>query len=136
MSTHRSIADDTTQQIDRADDSGRPPVVFIHALWLLPSSRERWAVVFDESRHARRVAAGITAATYADVAAFSTGFQHALWISAAILAAGGTLAFATIRRPLVVVESARMSSCAVDAPPRGPASVHVRAGAESRREAA
>jgi non-heme chloroperoxidase len=37
------------QQIDRANDSGRVPVVFIHGLWLLPSSWDRWAAVFDEA---------------------------------------------------------------------------------------
>jgi non-heme chloroperoxidase len=38
-----------TEQIDRANDSGRMPVVFIHGLWLLPSSWDRWAAVFDEA---------------------------------------------------------------------------------------
>ncbi len=38
-----------TQQIDQANDSGRVPVVFIHGLWLLPSSWDRWAAVFDEA---------------------------------------------------------------------------------------
>jgi non-heme chloroperoxidase len=31
------------QQIDQANASGRTPVVFIHGLWLLPSSWDRWA---------------------------------------------------------------------------------------------
>ena len=39
----------------RANASGRQPVVFIHGLWLLPSSWDRWAAVFD--------AAGYTALT-------------------------------------------------------------------------
>jgi non-heme chloroperoxidase len=38
-----------TQEIDRANDSGHVPVVFIHGLWLLPSSWDRWAAVFDEA---------------------------------------------------------------------------------------
>lgn len=38
-----------TQQIDQANDSGRTAVVFIHGLWLLPSSWDRWAAVFDEA---------------------------------------------------------------------------------------
>src|SRR5262249_4762207 len=29
--------------------SGRTPVVFVHGLWLLPSSWDRWAEVFDEA---------------------------------------------------------------------------------------
>jgi non-heme chloroperoxidase len=38
-----------TQEIDRANDSGHVPVVFIHGLWLLPSSWDRWAAVFEEA---------------------------------------------------------------------------------------
>jgi pimeloyl-ACP methyl ester carboxylesterase len=38
-----------TQQIDAANASGRTPVVFIHGLWLLPSSWDRWAQLFDEA---------------------------------------------------------------------------------------
>jgi non-heme chloroperoxidase len=30
------------QQIDQANASGLIPVVFIHGLWLLPSSWDRW----------------------------------------------------------------------------------------------
>jgi non-heme chloroperoxidase len=37
------------QQIEQANSSGRTPVVFIHGLWLLPSSWDRWAAVFDEA---------------------------------------------------------------------------------------
>ena len=36
-------------QIDRANASGLTPVVFIHGLWLLPSSWDRWATVFEEA---------------------------------------------------------------------------------------
>jgi non-heme chloroperoxidase len=39
----------TAEQIDEANASGRQPVVFIHGLWLLPSSWERWATVFEEA---------------------------------------------------------------------------------------
>ncbi|WP_306215768.1 alpha/beta hydrolase [Actinoplanes sp. RD1] len=38
----------TLSQIERANDSGRTPVVFIHGLWLLPSSWDRWAELFEE----------------------------------------------------------------------------------------
>jgi hypothetical protein len=31
------------EQVDRANASGRRPVVFVHGLWLLPSSWNRWA---------------------------------------------------------------------------------------------
>jgi non-heme chloroperoxidase len=37
------------EQIDRANASGRPPVVFIHGLWLLASSWDRWAALFEEA---------------------------------------------------------------------------------------
>src|SRR6266702_8110451 len=36
-------------QIQKANASGRTPVVFIHGLWLLPSSWNRWADVFDQA---------------------------------------------------------------------------------------
>ena len=34
-------------QIDKANASGRTPVVFVHGLWLLPSSWDRWAKLFE-----------------------------------------------------------------------------------------
>jgi non-heme chloroperoxidase len=37
------------EQVERANASGRTPVVFIHGLWLLPSSWDRWEAVFDEA---------------------------------------------------------------------------------------
>src|SRR3954467_6878062 len=40
------------QQVDRANASGKPPVVFIHGLWLLPSSWDRWAQLFEEAGYA------------------------------------------------------------------------------------
>jgi non-heme chloroperoxidase len=39
----------TADQIERANASDLPPVVFIHGLWLLPSSWDRWADVFEEA---------------------------------------------------------------------------------------
>src|SRR5207247_7903023 len=39
----------TTEQIDRANATDRTPVVFVHGLWLLPSSWDRWAALFDEA---------------------------------------------------------------------------------------
>ena len=35
------------KQVAAANASGRKPVVFVHGLWLLPSSWDRWAEVFD-----------------------------------------------------------------------------------------
>ena len=40
------------EQVDRANTTGRTPVVFIHGLWLLPSSWNRWAEVFDQAGYA------------------------------------------------------------------------------------
>src|SRR3954462_7127545 len=37
------------QQVDRANASGNPPVVFVHGLWLLPSSWDRWATLFENA---------------------------------------------------------------------------------------
>src|SRR4030081_3522492 len=36
----------------RANATGRTPVVFIHGLWLLPSSWDRWATVFEQAGYA------------------------------------------------------------------------------------
>jgi non-heme chloroperoxidase len=38
-----------SEQVDRANKSGRTPVVFIHGLWLLPSSWDRWATHFENA---------------------------------------------------------------------------------------
>jgi pimeloyl-ACP methyl ester carboxylesterase len=47
-----SIDEHTNDQIARANLSGRTPVVFIHGLWLLASSWDRWGVVFEEAGYA------------------------------------------------------------------------------------
>jgi len=39
-------------QVAEANASGRVPVVFIHGLWLLPSSWDRWAGLFGEAGYA------------------------------------------------------------------------------------
>jgi pimeloyl-ACP methyl ester carboxylesterase len=39
-------------QVARANASGREPVVFIHGLWLLPSSWDRWGALFEEAGYA------------------------------------------------------------------------------------
>jgi non-heme chloroperoxidase len=41
-----------SEQVAHANESGRVPVVFIHGLWLLPSSWDRWAAVFDQAGYA------------------------------------------------------------------------------------
>ncbi|MCP9619461.1 alpha/beta hydrolase [Nocardia otitidiscaviarum] len=40
------------QQLERADATGRVPAVFVHGLWLLPSSWDRWAEVFRAAGYA------------------------------------------------------------------------------------
>src|SRR3954454_15398966 len=49
MSDTATLAEHETQQIERANATGLTPVVFIHGLWLLPSSWDRWATVFEEA---------------------------------------------------------------------------------------
>jgi non-heme chloroperoxidase len=44
-----TITEHEETQIQQANASGLRPVVFIHGLWLLPSSWDRWAVVFDKA---------------------------------------------------------------------------------------
>jgi pimeloyl-ACP methyl ester carboxylesterase len=39
-------------EIERANATGLAPVVFIHGLWLLPSSWDRWAKVFEAAGYA------------------------------------------------------------------------------------
>jgi hypothetical protein len=47
------VVDDTTvtkdelKQVARANEEWRTPVVFVHGLWLLPSSWDRWAKMFE-----------------------------------------------------------------------------------------
>src|SRR5215216_1574810 len=47
-----SITPRETQQIEHANASERTPVVFIHGLWLLPSSWDRWAKLFEDAGYA------------------------------------------------------------------------------------
>lgn len=44
-----TATDDEVNQISEANASGRTPVVFVHGLWLLASSWDRWADVFREA---------------------------------------------------------------------------------------
>jgi non-heme chloroperoxidase len=43
------IAAFEAEQIQEANDTGLIPVVFVHGLWLLPSSWDRWRTVFSEA---------------------------------------------------------------------------------------
>ena len=42
----------TEDEVERANASSLTPVVFIHGLWLLPSSMDRWATVFEQAGYA------------------------------------------------------------------------------------
>jgi pimeloyl-ACP methyl ester carboxylesterase len=44
-----TITDHEAEQIERANATGLTPVVFVHGLWLLPSSWDRWAALFEEA---------------------------------------------------------------------------------------
>ena len=44
-----TITEHEAKQVERANATGKQPVVFVHGLWLLPSSWDRWATVFEEA---------------------------------------------------------------------------------------
>jgi non-heme chloroperoxidase len=44
-----TITEHEERQVKRANASGGQPVVFVHGLWLLPSSWDRWAAVFKKA---------------------------------------------------------------------------------------
>jgi non-heme chloroperoxidase len=44
-----TVTEHETESIEKANATGLTPVVFIHGLWLLPSSWDRWADVFEEA---------------------------------------------------------------------------------------
>jgi non-heme chloroperoxidase len=47
--TERTITDHEAAQVERANASHATPVVFVHGLWLLPSSWDRWVTLFEEA---------------------------------------------------------------------------------------
>src|SRR5918992_286328 len=47
-----TITEREAEQIEKANASGNTPVVFIHGLWLLPSSWDNWAGLFEEAGYA------------------------------------------------------------------------------------
>jgi non-heme chloroperoxidase len=50
--TEPTITDHEAAQVDRANASRATPVVFVHGLWLLPSSWDRWVTLFEEAGYA------------------------------------------------------------------------------------
>jgi pimeloyl-ACP methyl ester carboxylesterase len=47
-----SISERENREIQAANASGNTPVVFIHGIWLLPSSWDRWGQLFSEAGYA------------------------------------------------------------------------------------
>jgi len=47
VTTEPTITEREAAQIERANASGATPVVFVHGLWLLPSSWDRWVTLFE-----------------------------------------------------------------------------------------
>ena len=47
-----TISEHDAEQIERANATGLTPAVFIHGLWLLPSSWDRWATLFEGAGYA------------------------------------------------------------------------------------
>src|SRR5689334_13189152 len=47
--TEQTITGREAAQIERANSSDATPVVFIHGLWLLPSSWDSWVTLFEEA---------------------------------------------------------------------------------------
>jgi non-heme chloroperoxidase len=47
-----TITSREAEQVERANTSQKTPVVFIHGLWLLPSSWDHWAELFEEAGYA------------------------------------------------------------------------------------
>ena len=47
--TKSTITEHEVAQVERANASGATPVVFVHGLWLLPSSWDRWVTLFEEA---------------------------------------------------------------------------------------
>src|SRR5947199_10774162 len=47
-----SISERENREIEAANASGNTPVVFIHGLWLLPSSWANWADLFNDAGYA------------------------------------------------------------------------------------
>ncbi|HET7417278.1 MAG TPA: alpha/beta hydrolase [Solirubrobacterales bacterium] len=47
-----AITEYEAAEIEKANASGSTPVVFIHGLWVLPSSWDRWGTAFEEAGYA------------------------------------------------------------------------------------
>jgi pimeloyl-ACP methyl ester carboxylesterase len=45
----KTITEHEAEQVEKANATGKQPVVFVHGLWLLPSSWDRWVAVFKKA---------------------------------------------------------------------------------------
>jgi pimeloyl-ACP methyl ester carboxylesterase len=52
MSDSAVFSHDIAQRVEEINASGKVPVVFVHGLWLLSSSWDRWATLFEEAGYA------------------------------------------------------------------------------------
>jgi len=52
ITSSSGVTEREARQVEQANASERTPVVFIHGLWLLPSSWDRWADLFEEAGYA------------------------------------------------------------------------------------
>jgi pimeloyl-ACP methyl ester carboxylesterase len=44
-----TITQHELREVERANQTGKQPVMFIHGLWLLPSSWDRWSALFEQA---------------------------------------------------------------------------------------
>jgi pimeloyl-ACP methyl ester carboxylesterase len=49
MTENSALTENELSEIERANASGRTPVVFVHGLWLLSSSWDRWRALFEDA---------------------------------------------------------------------------------------
>jgi hypothetical protein len=54
----KTITEHELEQCQRANETGRQPVVFVHRLWLLPGSWDRWAKLFEDYGYVALTLAG------------------------------------------------------------------------------
>lgn len=47
-----TITEDEARDVARVNASGLQPVLFVHGLWLLPSSWQRWSALFEQAGYA------------------------------------------------------------------------------------
>ena len=56
----KTITEHELEQCQRANQTGRTPVVFVHGLWLLPNSWDRWAKLFEDNSYVALTPGGRT----------------------------------------------------------------------------